>query len=114
MTEFSATEAVGTKPSWVMWGVELPSGGVAVLASDRLVNGRISHREIDLRALSAEEWMAAQRYDLAATMKSFTIVAAATWQEAFARLFQMWNPAERQEITEQLRLEQPVAEMTED
>jgi hypothetical protein len=90
------------RPDWVVLGVPAADGKVAVLASKDLNEAELS-REVDyvhdfwggarIRALPA-------RNTLTVEMRTYTVVVADSYAEAFRTLFDTWSPdADRQEIT---------------
>jgi hypothetical protein len=83
-------------PDWVMLGVPTPNGQVAIYASKELNHAELTHEtdEDDLR-----EWLAwpvsrvpRQRIELTVEMRTYVVITADTYAQAFRVLFDEWSP----------------------
>lgn len=83
-------------PDWVMLGVPTPDGRVAIYASKELNQAELSHEtEFDVDIYG---WYRPPirnphtRIELTVEMRTYVIVTADSYQEAFQRLFNHWSP----------------------
>jgi hypothetical protein len=105
---------IGMHPSWVMMGVELPDGRVRLIASNQLSYSELkveyAHQDLhmwDFDIFPAASVLTRQDITLTTHLRTFTIVEADTWEQAFSGLFAQWKPerAARPAIQNQRALE---------
>lgn len=89
------------RPDWVICGIPWDNDKVAILASTEL-----SHAELETKAddIHVEAWefvrptRTTTRYALVVHMRSFVIVVADTYEQAFRSLFEQWTPQRQTQI----------------
>lgn len=88
------------RPDWVVLGTPAGDGKFAVIASKDLNEAELG-REVDY----IEDWTGSRirtpavRNTLTVEMRTYTVVVADSYAEAFRTLFATWSPdADRQEI----------------
>jgi len=84
------------KPQWIVIGIQAmpgPEGGVAILAS-KAISGVTLDAQYDHPSLVDDGRVVRNDaiYTIEATMKDFVIVYGSTYEEAFRRLFNTWDP----------------------
>lgn len=87
-------ERVPLDVDWVMVGVALPDGRVALFASTEM--GRTDLRHVGSvvadRMRATETPQTAYGYDLSARLAKFVYVAGGNYSEALLKLFAAWRP----------------------
>lgn len=88
------TDRVQLDVQWVMVGVRLPDGRVALFASTELGESslRVVSNVVTDRMRVTDEVQTAYGYDLAARLARFVFVAGANYEEALMRLLAQWRP----------------------
>lgn len=82
------------RPDWVVLGGPAPDGKVAVYASKDLNQAELAHEmdhPWDIR-VSHPFREPARRITLTVEMRSYTVVVADTYADAFRHLFDAWSP----------------------
>jgi hypothetical protein len=83
-------------PDWVMLGVPTPNGQVAVYASKELNHAELTHEtEMDEYLWLWSDLIQRvprRRIELTVEMRTYVVVIADTYAEAFRILFDEWSP----------------------
>jgi len=83
-------------PDWVMLGIPTPDGRVAIYASKELNHAELTHEtERDDYLWSPYDLIQRiprRRIELTVNMRTYYVVTADTYAEAFRSLFDAWSP----------------------
>lgn len=83
-------------PDWVMLGVPTPDGRVAIYASKELNQAELTHEtELDDNFWRYDQrpmFRPIERIELTVQMRTYYIVTADTYAQAFRVLFDEWSP----------------------
>jgi hypothetical protein len=83
------------RPDWLLFGFQNGDGTVTIIASRELDEAELEHQLEPYPdfGFSRRLWeMDRQYYRISARMFQFVLITAATYQEAFSKLFQDWKP----------------------
>ena len=87
------------RPQWVIVGIDLPTGGVRIIASDSLTTAEleVQYDWLNLGLPVTVGISRINRYEVSLTLKmlNLRIVEAATYGEALSGLFGNWTPERR-------------------
>jgi hypothetical protein len=83
-------------PDWVMLGVPTPDGKVAIYASKELNHAELTHEieqdDVFWRYDQRPRFPPRTRIELTVEMRTYVIVTADTYAQAFRVLFDEWSP----------------------
>lgn len=83
-------------PQWVIMGIQVPGGGVAVLASDKLTKAEMARRWETVVKDSALGKLRLRQEHVAVLLQfdGFQFIYGATYAEAMRSLSDVWQPPE--------------------